>query len=204
MGSSSPKKAKETAQERANAAVASAQLARYKQIHKPHEAGQLAKVQQDMSGLLQGRGIADVAQAQQGQIGGGVQAGSGSARALLGSTTGVARGKAAIAGDTNAQSVRDQGTLGVLKIGLDMSSDASVGLSHAAKASSQEAIGLAQAQSTTNNAFMGVLGTVAGAGAAKYAAGKQATRLSDQRKTFQTNRDLYGTATPKLSSYNIL
>ena len=165
MGSSA-KKAQAGEHEKALAENATAIAARNKELYRPLQAGFVKEAARDVSGVLGGRANADTAQgfssSQGASLGAaGSSGGFGSSRSLMGqaqqgalqsNALGGALGKA----NATAQSYKDKGQLGALKLGQGAQTIAMQGLGTAARAQNQELIAKSQAASSmqnTNQAF---------------------------------------------------
>ena len=165
MGNSA-KKAQAGENEKALAENATALAARNKELYRPLQAGFVKEAARDVSGVLGGRANADTAQAFSSSQGAGMgtsgsSGGFGSSRSLMGqarqgalqsNALGGALGKA----NATAQSYKDKGQLGALKLGQGAQTIAMQGLGTAARAQNQELIAKSQAASSmqnTNQAF---------------------------------------------------
>ena len=165
MGNSA-KKAQAGEHEKALAENATAIAARNKELYRPLQAGFVKEAARDVSGVLGGRANADTAQgfssSQGASLGAaGSSGGFGSSRSLMGqaqqgalqsNALGGALGKA----NADAQSYKDKGQLGALKLGQGAQTIAMQGLGTAARAQNQELIAKSQAASSiqnTNTAF---------------------------------------------------
>lgn len=165
MGNSA-KKAQAGENEKALAENATAIAARNKELYRPLQAGFVKEAARDVSGVLGGRANADTAQAFSSSQGAGMgtsgsSGGFGSSRSLMGqarqgalqsNALGGALGKA----NATAQSYKDKGQLGALKLGQGAQTIAMQGLGTAARAQNQELIAKSQAASSmqnTNKAF---------------------------------------------------
>ena len=165
MGNSA-KKAQAGEHEKALAENATAIAARNKELYRPLQAGFVKEAARDVSGVLGGRANADTAQgfssSQGASLGAaGSSGGFGSSRSLMGqarqgalqsNALGGALGKA----NATAQSYKDKGQLGALKLGQGAQTIAMQGLGTAARAQNQELIAKSQAASSmqnTNKAF---------------------------------------------------
>ena len=165
MGNSA-KKAQAGENEKALAENATAMSARNKELYRPLQAGFVKEAARDVSGVLGGRANADTAQAFSSSQGAGMgtsgsSGGFGSSRSLMGqarqgalqsNALGGALGKA----NADAQSYKDKGQLGALKLGQGAQTIAMQGLGTAARAQNQELIAKSQAASSmqnTNKAF---------------------------------------------------
>ena len=165
MGSSA-KKAQAGEHEKALAENATAIAARNKELYRPLQAGFVKEAARDVSGVLGGRANADTAQAFSSSQGAGMgtsgsSGGFGSSRSLMGqarqgalqsNALGGALGKA----NATAQTYKDKGQLGALKLGQGAQTIAMQGLGTAARAQNQELIAKSQAASSmqnTNQAF---------------------------------------------------
>ena len=165
MGNSA-KKAQAGEHEKALAENATAIAARNKELYRPLQAGFVKEAARDVSGVLGGRANADTAQAFSSSQGAGMgtsgsSGGFGSSRSLMGqarqgalqsNALGGALGKA----NATAQSYKDKGQLGALKLGQGAQTIAMQGLGTAARAQNQELIAKSQAASSmqnTNQAF---------------------------------------------------
>ena len=165
MGNSA-KKAQAGEHEKALAENATAIAARNKELYRPLQAGFVKEAARDVSGVLGGRANADTAQAFSSSQGAGMGAsgssgGFGSSRSLMGqaqqgalqsNALGGALGKA----NATAQTYKDKGQLGALKLGQGAQTIAMQGLGTAARAQNQELIAKSQAASSmqnTNQAF---------------------------------------------------
>lgn len=185
MGKKSAPKVQESANERALAEVSASKLARYESLYAPQHANHIREVSRDTSGVLGGRAIADVAQAERGLAGQAVQLGRGSARLAIGGDTG-ARGVAVTGANRDALALADKGKVDALKIGQGMATDAQNGLAVAARASQKEAMSRVQSKMDTQAATSRALGQVVGAGAITYDTYKsrQAKKTGDQWNGF--------------------
>ena len=165
MGNSA-KKEQAGEHEKALAENATAIAARNKELYRPLQAGFVKEAARDVSGVLGGRANADTAQgfssSQGASLGAaGSSGGFGSSRSLMGqaqqgalqsNALGGALGKA----NADAQSYKDKGQLGALKLGQGAQTIAMQGLGTAARAQNQELIAKSQAASSiqnTNTAF---------------------------------------------------
>lgn len=165
MGNSA-KKAQAGEHEKALAENATAIAARNKELYRPLQAGFVKEAARDVSGVLGGRANADTAQgfssSQGASLGAaGSSGGFGSSRSLMGqaqqgalqsNALGGALGKA----NATAQTYKDKGQLGALKLGQGAQTIAMQGLGTAARAQNQELIAKSQAASSmqnTNQAF---------------------------------------------------